>query len=341
MLHDVKIADFQIGDVIEGFYILKDPSAKTTANGRPYLQCQISDCSGFISAYYWDYPGPIGAGEIGHVVKVRGEVTAYRGGPQFTGHRIRLATEKDEYDRSVLVPTAPIDPEERMQEIRDLVQSMEDADYRRICEVMLDAYKRRMDGLDEKLYPIIKEVYEKQGSMYQNIAIPVSDGRKVINLSVNLQKAYESEGKEISKTLSKNIILYQIDEHWKEHLREMDDLKQSVQNAAYEQKDPIVVYKLESYNLFSDMLESLNQDVLSFLFRAFVPLSDRSAPPQRAMQQRKPDMSQMQTQHNDLSTNGEQKANTPVKVDKHVGRNDPCPCGSGKKFKNCHGKGLV
>ena len=211
----------------------------------------------------------------------------------------------------------------------------------RICEVMLDAYKRRMDGLDEKLYPIIKEVYEKQGSMYQNIAIPVSDGRKVINLSVNLQKAYESEGKEISKTLSKNIILYQIDEHWKEHLREMDDLKQSVQNAAYEQKDPIVVYKLESYNLFSDMLESLNQDVLSFLFRAFVPLSDRSAPPQRAMQQRKPDMSQMQTQHNDLSTNGEQKANTPVKVDKHVGRNDLCPCGSGKKFKNCHGKGLV
>ena len=209
-----------------------------------------------------------------------------------------------------------------------------------ICDVMLEAYKRRMDSLDEKLYPIIKEVYEKQGSMYQNIAIPVSDGRKVINLSVNLEKAYESEGREISKTLSKNIILYLIDEHWKEHLREMDDLKQSVQNAAYEQKDPIVVYKLESYNLFSDMLEALNQDVLSFLFRAFVPLSDRSQPPQRAMQ-RKTDMSQMQTQHSDLSTNGEQKANTPVKVDKHVGRNDPCPCGSGKKFKNCHGKGIV
>lgn len=140
MLYDVKIADFQIGDVIEGYYILKDASAKTTANGRPYLQCQISDCSGFISAYYWDYPGPIGAGEIGHVVKVRGEVTSYRGGPQFTGHRIRLATEKDEYDRSVLVPTAPINPDQRMQEIRDLVQTMEDADYRRICEVMLERY---------------------------------------------------------------------------------------------------------------------------------------------------------------------------------------------------------
>lgn len=140
MLHDVKIADFQIGDVIEGFYILKDASAKTTANGRPYLQCQISDCSGFISAYYWDYPGPIGVGEIGHVVKVRGEVTSYRGGPQFTGHRIRIATEKDEYDRSTLIPTAPIDSNERMQEIWDRVHSMEDADYRRICEVMLERH---------------------------------------------------------------------------------------------------------------------------------------------------------------------------------------------------------
>ncbi|MBR4809583.1 MAG: SEC-C domain-containing protein, partial [Bacteroidales bacterium] len=211
---------------------------------------------------------------------------------------------------------------------------------KRICDVMQETYRRRMDALDEKLWPIIKEVYEKQGSMYQNIAIPVSDGRKTLNLSVNLEKAYQSEGREISKTLSKNIVLYQIDEHWKEHLREMDDLKQSVQNATYEQKDPIVVYKLESYNLFSDMLESLNQDVLSFLFRAFVPLSDRSQPPQRAMQ-RRTDMSQMNARHQDLSTNGEQKSNSPVKADKRVGRNDPCPCGSGKKYKNCHGKDLV
>ena len=211
---------------------------------------------------------------------------------------------------------------------------------KRICDVMQETYRRRMDALDEKLWPIIKEVYEKQGSMYQNIAIPVSDGRKTLNLSVNLEKAYQSEGREISKALSKNIVLYQIDEHWKEHLREMDDLKQSVQNATYEQKDPIVVYKLESYNLFSDMLESLNQDVLSFLFRAFVPLNDRSQPPQRAMQ-RRTDMSQMNARHQDLSSNGEQKSNSPVKVDKRVGRNDPCPCGSGKKYKNCHGKDLV
>ncbi|MBR6183379.1 MAG: preprotein translocase subunit SecA [Bacteroidales bacterium] len=210
----------------------------------------------------------------------------------------------------------------------------------RLVEHMLEVYKRRMDALVERLYPIIKDVYEKQGSMYQNIAIPISDGRKQMTLSVNLERAYNSEGREIAKTLSKNIILYQIDEHWKEHLREMDDLKQSVQNASYEQKDPVVIYKLESYNLFASMLETLNQDVLSFLLKAFVPLQDRPQQPQRAVRPRT-DMSRFQARHTDLSTNGEQKANTPVKVDKQVGRNDPCPCGSGLKYKNCHGKGLV
>ncbi|MBO4263498.1 MAG: SEC-C domain-containing protein, partial [Bacteroidales bacterium] len=124
------------------------------------------------------------------------------------------------------------------------------------------------------------------------------------------------------------------------HLREMDDLKQSVQNAAYEQKDPVVVYKLESYNLFSAMLESLNHDVLSFLFRAFIPLRDAAETPRQAVRQRT-DMSRMQAGRTDLATNGEQKPNAPVKVDKQVGRNDPCPCGSGKKYKNCHGKGIV
>ena len=210
----------------------------------------------------------------------------------------------------------------------------------RIVEHMQEVYRRRMDALVERLYPIIKDVFEKQGTMYQNIAIPISDGRKQMTLSVNLERAYNSEGREIAKTLSKNIILYQIDEHWKEHLREMDDLKQSVQNASYEQKDPVVVYKLESYNLFAAMLETLNQDVLSFLFKAFVPLQDRPQQPQRAVRPQT-DMSRYQARHSDLSTNGEQKVNAPVKVDKQVGRNDPCPCGSGKKYKQCHGKGLV
>ena len=210
----------------------------------------------------------------------------------------------------------------------------------KICETMQATYRRRMDALVEKLNPIIKDVYEQQGAQYERISIPISDGRRNMGLSVNLEKAYNSEGREISKTLTKNIILYQIDEHWKQHLRDMDDLKQSVQNASYEQKDPIVVYKLESYNLFAQMLETLNKDVLSFLFKAFVPLRDKAAEAPRRQVVRRPDMSRLQAGRS-LSTNGEQKARVPVKADSHIGRNDPCPCGSGKKYKNCHGKGIV
>ena len=210
-----------------------------------------------------------------------------------------------------------------------------------LCNHMQEVYERRMNTLAEKVYPFIKQIYEKQGQMYQNIAIPISDGRKMLTLSVNLEKAYNTGGKEIAKALSRTIILYQIYEHWKQHLREMDDLRTSVQNAAYEQKDPLVVYKLESYNLFASMLEDLNKDVLSFLLRAFVPLRDENEARPAQAPRRKTDMSQMRTQRNDLSTNGEQKSNTPIKADKKIGRNEPCPCGSGKKYKNCHGAGLV
>ena len=209
-----------------------------------------------------------------------------------------------------------------------------------LCKQMQAVYERRMNTLAEKVYPFIKMIFEKQGNMYKNIAIPISDGRKMLTLSVDLEKAYNTQGKEIAKALSRSIILYQIDEHWKQHLRDMDDLRQSVQNAAYEQKDPLVVYKLESYNLFATMLEELNKDVLSFLLRAFVPLrEDSEARPAQAP--RSQDMSNMRTQRNDLTTNGEQNARTPIHVDKKIGRNDPCPCGSGKKYKNCHGAGLV
>ncbi len=206
---------------------------------------------------------------------------------------------------------------------------------------ILETYERRMDTMLQRAYPIIKEVYEKQGAIYQNIAIPISDGRKMLTLSVDLKKAYESEGKEIARALSKTITLWQIDEKWKEHLRDMDDLKQSVQNATYEQKDPLLIYKFESFNLFSQMLEDLNKDVLSFLLRAFIPLRDASEARESVPQQPKRNMDQMQTSRTDLVTNGgEPKSKMPVHVEKQVGRNDPCPCGSGKKFKNCHGKGL-
>ena len=215
----------------------------------------------------------------------------------------------------------------------------------RLVEHMNEVYDRRMDAMINKVYPFIKNVYETQGNRWENIAVPITDGRKVLNLAFNLKKAYESNGKELAKTLSKTIILFQIDEHWKQQLRDLDDLRQSVQNAAYEQKDPLVIYKIESYNLFASMLEALDRDVLSFLLRSSIFLREpdpSQAQPAREPEAPKQDMSRMQTQHGDLSTNaGQPKAKIPVHVEKKIGRNDPCPCGSGLKYKNCHGKGLV
>ena len=211
-----------------------------------------------------------------------------------------------------------------------------------LTEHMKDVYVRRMDAIVEKVYPFVKEIYEKQGDKWQNVAVPITDGRKVLQLVIDLKKAYETTGRELSKNLSKTIILYQIDDHWKQQLRDLDDLRQSVQNAAYEQKDPLVIYKIESYNLFAAMLEALDQDVLSFLFRASIFLREPSQAQQATESSTKKEMSRMQTQHGDLTTNGGQpKTKMPVHVEKKIGRNDPCPCGSGLKYKNCHGKGLV
>ena len=211
-----------------------------------------------------------------------------------------------------------------------------------LTEHMRDVYARRMDAIVEKVYPFVKEIYEKQGDKWQNVAVPITDGRKVLQLVIDLKKAYETTGRELSKNLSKTIILYQIDDHWKQQLRDLDDLRQSVQNAAYEQKDPLVLYKIESYNLFAAMLEALDQDVLSFLFRASIFLREPSQAQQATESSTKKEMSRMQTQHGDLTTNGGQpKTKMPVHVEKKIGRNDPCPCGSGLKYKNCHGKGLV
>ena len=211
-----------------------------------------------------------------------------------------------------------------------------------LTEHMKDVYARRMDAIVEKVYPFVKEIYEKQGDKWQNVAVPITDGRKVLQLVIDLKKVYETTGRELSKNLSKTIILYQIDDHWKQQLRDLDDLRQSVQNAAYEQKDPLVIYKIESYNLFAAMLEALDQDVLSFLFRASIFLREPSQAQQATESSTKKEMSRMQTQHGDLTTNGGQpKTKMPVHVEKKIGRNDPCPCGSGLKYKNCHGKGLV
>lgn len=201
--------------------------------------------------------------------------------------------------------------------------------------------KRRGDVLVQQSWPIVKQIYETQNAVYQNIAIPVSDGHKMMQMVVNLKKAYDTKGLELIRALNKSITLLMIDEHWKEHLRDMDDLKQSVQNATYEQKDPLLIYKFESFELFKGVLDKVSKDVLSFLLKAHIPLRENTQqPPVNVRQEnhKKTDLSNMRTSREDLSTSGgEAKSQGPVHVEKKVGRNDPCPCGSGKKYKNCHG----
>ena len=212
-----------------------------------------------------------------------------------------------------------------------------------ITNNMTAVYNRKMNVIKQRTLPILRSIAAKEGVAMPDdakIRIPISDGRRVYPVVINIKKTIESEGNELVRAISKSITLYRIDESWKEHLREMDDLKQSVQNATYEQKDPLLIYKFESFNLFSAMLEELNKNVTAFLLRANIPLRDGGNQTAEApAAPRKPDMSQMNTSRTDLVTNsGEPKSKMPVHVEKQVGRNDPCPCGSGKKFKNCHGK---
>ena len=200
---------------------------------------------------------------------------------------------------------------------------------------------RHNETLIAQAFPIINYVYEKKRMFYQNIALPITDGRKAFNVLVDLRKAYETKGKELVRSIYKTVTLRVIDEYWKNHLRDMDDLKQSVQNASYEQKDPKLMYKLESYSLFSTALEGIYKDVLSTLLRMSLHLKVEQAPEDVATEahERRTDMSRMQTSRPDLVTNSsEKKSNAPIHVEKKVGRNDPCPCGSGKKYKNCHGR---
>jgi preprotein translocase subunit SecA len=210
----------------------------------------------------------------------------------------------------------------------------------KLNENVVSTYKRKVEAIAQQAFPVIKDVYEKSGHQYENIVVPVSDGQRVFQVITNLKKSYETGGKDLMKSYQKSIILMTIDELWKEHLREMDDLKQSVQTATYEQKDPLLIYKFESFELFKTMIGKVNRDVISTLMKGHIPIRDADQVRQ-AEQRRKLDMSRYETsRRNELAGNpqgGQDKAQ-PVRVEKKVGRNEPCPCGSGKKFKQCHGK---
>jgi len=207
----------------------------------------------------------------------------------------------------------------------------------KLYEKAVQNYKIKNEGIAASAFPVIKDVYEKAAQLYENIAIPITDGQKQINVVANLKKAYETQGREVALSIEKSITLALIDNSWKEHLREMDDLKQSVQGAAYEQKDPLLIYKFESFELFKRMITKVNKDIISFLVKARLPIQSADQV-QRAGAPERTDMSRLQTGRSDIPGAGQRKAE-PVRVEKKVGRNEPCPCGSGKKYKQCHGRG--
>jgi preprotein translocase subunit SecA len=211
-----------------------------------------------------------------------------------------------------------------------------------LAEQIQKVYGRRAETLVAQAWPIMKNIYETQRATYENVVVPVGDGKRIYQVIVNIKKAYESKGKELIRAINKTINLVMIDEYWKEHLRDMDDLKQSVQNATYEQKDPLLIYKFESFKLFSEMLEKIAREVLAFLLKAHIPLrQDQDKLDKAGNERRRTDLSNTQTSRPEMLTqSAEPRSNAPVHVEKQVGRNDPCPCGSGKKYKHCHGKNL-
>jgi preprotein translocase subunit SecA len=218
-----------------------------------------------------------------------------------------------------------------------------------LYDELYNHYLSKTKHLCEDAYPVIKSLYESRGADIDQIGVPFTDGMRGMQIPVNLKKAYETEGTEIIRTLEKFASLWIIDDEWKEHLREMDDLKQSAQNAVFEQKDPLLIYKLESFNLFKAMLSRINKEVLSLLFKAYIPAQQAQQMDAAPVQQRKQE--RLQTSRTDDLAEAEkaiaqarasQTGDTPkvqqIKGVVKIGRNDPCPCGSGKKYKSCHGK---
>ena len=223
----------------------------------------------------------------------------------------------------------------------------------KLFDELIHHYKQKSALIAQDAFPIVKEMYESRGSQIDNIGVPFTDGMRTMQIAVNLKKAYENQGKEIIKTFEKNSSLWIIDDEWKEHLREMDELKQSSQNAVFEQKDPLLIYKLESFNLFKDMLSRVNKDVLGMLFRGFIPIqnADEVKEARQPLRQQQPklqtsrtdDIAEAQMAAQRMAANagaGEHKQQQIINSVK-IGRNDPCPCGSGKKYKQCHGKDEV
>ena len=216
-------------------------------------------------------------------------------------------------------------------------------------QAAMDGFKQRTERMAQIALPFIDFVYNEHPEMREkHIYIPVTDGRHVYQIPVGLQAAYDSRGKEVIKCFEKAILLHTIDNAWKENLRDLDDLKHSVQNASYEQKDPLLIFKLESVKLFDAMVNKINNNTISVLMRGQIPVQEPEQVREAAPERPAPRQQYQETKHDLTDPNQQAAANRdtreqkrePIRAEKTVGRNDPCPCGSGKKFKNCHGRAV-
>ena len=267
--------------------------------------------------------------------------------------RVANIIEKNDYDGckeeflQILAMEVPFTAEQFANEKReDLAESA--------FQIAMADFKRKTERIQSVAWPIIKQVYETQGTMYERIMVPITDGRRMYNIPCDLKEAYDTECKSVVKQFEKVILLHIIDDSWKENLRELDELRHSVQNASYEQKDPLLIFKLESVKLFDSMVDSMNNRIAGILMRSAIPEMQQNVQ-EAAPEERQPAPQYTETKQNldeeQLTDPGQAEAaaqdtrrqpqHNPIVKDKLPGRNDPCPCGSGKKFKNCHGRGLV
>lgn len=278
-------------------------------------------------------------------------VTKYKEVDDFAGFKNELI--------AALAIDPNIDEEKfRKEKLSDLIDTVFDEVYA--------VFKRKADTIANIAHPVIHNVREQHGDSFERIVIPITDGRRTYNVTTNLIEADETGGKSIVKEFEKSITLYTIDEAWKEHLREMDELRNSVQNASYENKDPLLIYKLESYELFRNMVDNMNRKNAAILMRAHIPVApaeeahneegqevvETKVEVKQATPERPTDMSRYRTQKDDIEQQRAEQRRVaesagqaapkqePVRAQPRIGRNDPCPCGSGKKFKNCHGQEL-
>jgi len=235
----------------------------------------------------------------------------------------------------MLAIESPISEDEFKELSPDLITS-------KVFENCYKSYQNKSEKIAKQAFPVIKDIYENQSATYENIVIPFTDGLKTLPVVTNLKEAHDSQGGNISEAIEKSVTLAIIDDIWKEHLREMDDLKQSVQNAVYEQKDPLLIYKFESFNLFKSLIGNINKDIVSFLLKSGLP-SEANARKQESHKNQNSnlEMSRPEVSNTLQNTNNTQKAiqkTQPIRAEEKVNRNEPCPCGSGKKYKKCHGK---